>query len=180
MTAVLLTFHTLIVLGLIGVVLLQRSDGAALGMGGGGSGGFMSGRGAANALTRTTSILAALFFATSLILAVTAGSGADEAARIEARTGGRNPAATDSEPEPLSTRDLLDTVGGEQGDIGDSVIDGAAPLTEDALLESLGAAVEPAGEATAETLDAVETPAEDAAETPAEDEPAAEDETPQG
>lgn len=62
MTAVILTFHVLIVLALIGLVLIQRSEGGALGMGGGGGGGgFMSGRGAANALTRTTSILAALF-----------------------------------------------------------------------------------------------------------------------
>ncbi|MCB2098154.1 MAG: preprotein translocase subunit SecG, partial [Parvularculaceae bacterium] len=56
MHAVLLTVHALIVLALIGVVLLQRSDGGALGLGGGG-GGFMSSRGAANVLTRTTSIL---------------------------------------------------------------------------------------------------------------------------
>ncbi|GGY49485.1 preprotein translocase subunit SecG [Parvularcula lutaonensis] len=70
MAAVILTIQVLIVLALIGVVLLQRSDGAGgLGMGGGG-GGMMSARGAANALTRATSILAALFFANSLIFSL--------------------------------------------------------------------------------------------------------------
>jgi preprotein translocase subunit SecG len=51
-------------------VLLQRSEGGALGVGGGG--GFMTGRGQANVLTRATAILAALFFATSLGLTVLA------------------------------------------------------------------------------------------------------------
>jgi len=54
----------MIVLALVGVVLIQRSEGGGLGIGGGS--GFMSARGTANALTRTTAILAALFFATSL------------------------------------------------------------------------------------------------------------------
>lgn len=70
MTAVILTIQALIVLALIGVVLLQRSDGAGgLGMGGGG-GGMMSARGTANALTRTTTVLAGLFFANSLIFSL--------------------------------------------------------------------------------------------------------------
>ncbi len=72
MQTVLIVVHLIIVLALIGVVLLQRSEGG-LGLGGGGSGGvagFMTGRGQANALTRATAILAALFFATSLTLAV--------------------------------------------------------------------------------------------------------------
>jgi len=74
LTPIVLTFHVLIVLALIGVVLLQRSEGGALGIGGGG-GGFMSGRGAANALTRLTAVLATLFFATSLGLAIFADQG---------------------------------------------------------------------------------------------------------
>lgn len=59
----------MIVLALVGVVLLQRSEGGALGIGGGG---FMTGRGQANVLTRATAILAALFFATSLALTILA------------------------------------------------------------------------------------------------------------
>jgi preprotein translocase subunit SecG len=65
MTTVLLIIHLMIALALVGVVLLQRSEGGALGIGGGG-GGFMTGRGAANFLTRVTAGLAAAFFVTSL------------------------------------------------------------------------------------------------------------------
>lgn len=71
MTTVLLVIHIMIALALIGVVLLQRSEGGALGIGGGG-GGFMTGRGAANLLTRVTAGLAAAFFATSLLLSLVA------------------------------------------------------------------------------------------------------------
>jgi preprotein translocase subunit SecG len=72
MAPVLLVLHIMIALALIGVVLLQRSEGGALGIGGGGSGGFMTGRGAANFLTRVTAGLAAAFFATSLLLSMVA------------------------------------------------------------------------------------------------------------
>jgi preprotein translocase subunit SecG len=73
MINVLLVIHLLIALGLVGVILLQRSEGGALGIGGGG-GGLMSGRAAGNLLTRTTAILAAGFFLTSLGLALAANS----------------------------------------------------------------------------------------------------------
>jgi preprotein translocase subunit SecG len=69
MATVLLIIHVLIALALIGVVLLQRSEGGALGIGGGG-GGFMTGRGAANFLTRATTGLAIAFFGTSLLLSL--------------------------------------------------------------------------------------------------------------
>jgi preprotein translocase subunit SecG len=71
MITVLLLIHILVAVGLVGVVLLQRSEGGALGIGGGG--GFMTGRSAGNALTKTTAVLAACFFATSLILSILAG-----------------------------------------------------------------------------------------------------------
>jgi len=70
MQSVLIVVHLMIVVALVVVVLLQRSEGGALGVGGGG--GFMTGRGQANALTRATAILAALFFATSLSLTILA------------------------------------------------------------------------------------------------------------
>lgn len=73
MQTVLIVIHLMIVLSLVVVVLLQRSEGGGLGIGGGS--GFMSARGAANALTRTTSILAAAFFATSLLLSILARYG---------------------------------------------------------------------------------------------------------
>ncbi|MCO5093329.1 preprotein translocase subunit SecG [Bosea sp. (in: a-proteobacteria)] len=78
MQHVLIVIHLIIVVALVGVVLLQRSEGGGLGMGsggGGGVGGFMTGRGQANALTRATAILAGLFFLTSIILAVMANTG---------------------------------------------------------------------------------------------------------
>jgi preprotein translocase subunit SecG len=71
MQTVLIVIHLLIVIALVGVVLLQRSEGGALGIGGGG--GFMTGRGQANALSRATAILGALFFATSLVMSIIAG-----------------------------------------------------------------------------------------------------------
>ncbi|WP_420348288.1 preprotein translocase subunit SecG [Pelagibius sp.] len=80
MESVLLVIHILIALALIGVVLLQRSEGGGLGIGGGGSGGggggmggFLTGRGTANLLTRTTAILAACFMASSIVLTILAG-----------------------------------------------------------------------------------------------------------
>ena len=75
MQQVLIVVHLIVVLGLVGVILLQRSEGGALGglSGGGGVSGFLTGRGQANALTRTTAILGATFFVTSLILAILAG-----------------------------------------------------------------------------------------------------------
>ncbi len=69
METVILVIHLMVVLALIVVVLLQRSEGGGLGMGGSGAG-FMSSRGTANALTRTTAILAGIFFLTSILLAV--------------------------------------------------------------------------------------------------------------
>lgn len=74
MITVLLVIHILIAVSLIGIVLLQRSEGGALGIGGG-QGGLVSGRSAANLLTRTTTILATAFFVSSVTLAVFAGGG---------------------------------------------------------------------------------------------------------
>ena len=71
MTTVLLLIHIMVALALVGVVLLQRSEGGALGIGGGG--GFMTGRSAGNALTKSTAVLAGCFFATSLLLSILAG-----------------------------------------------------------------------------------------------------------
>ena len=71
MDTVLLVIHILVALALVVTVLLQRSEGGALGIGGGG-GGMMSARGAGNALTRATAILAGVFFLTSIGLTILA------------------------------------------------------------------------------------------------------------
>lgn len=71
MSNVVLVIHLILALALIGVVLLQRSEGGGLGIGGGGGGGmggFLSGGATKNLLTRTTAILAACFMTTSLLL----------------------------------------------------------------------------------------------------------------
>jgi preprotein translocase subunit SecG len=69
MILILLVVHIMVALALIGVVLLQKSEGGALGIGGGMSG-FMTGRSTANLLTRATAILAAAFMTTSVLLVV--------------------------------------------------------------------------------------------------------------
>lgn len=97
MIAVITVVHLLIVLALIGVVLMQRSEGGALGIGGGGGGGggnMFSSRGAGNALTRATAILAVCFFLTSLSLAYMSrggsggGSVLDQVAPSQSEGGG--------------------------------------------------------------------------------------------
>ncbi len=156
MSAIILTAHTLIVLGLIVVVLLQRSDGGALGLGGGGGGGggFMTGRGAANALTRTTSVLAALFFATSLSLAILAGAGPDDESIIEELTGQSAP--TSSDPNTLTTDDLLGTLGGGDEPADATAGEEAAPDLND-VLDSLGTEAGEASSAPADDPSASET-----------------------
>ena len=69
MTQVILAIHLMVVIALIIVILYQKSEGGALGMGGG-QGGVFTGRGQANALTRATGILATAFFLTSIALTV--------------------------------------------------------------------------------------------------------------
>ncbi|MCZ4089500.1 preprotein translocase subunit SecG [Sinorhizobium psoraleae] len=68
MQTVLLVIYLMVVVALIGVVLIQRSEGGGLGIGGGS--GFMSARGTANALTRTTAVLAFLFFGLALAMGI--------------------------------------------------------------------------------------------------------------
>ena len=82
MSNVLLVIHLMLAISMIGVVLLQRSEGGGLGIGGGGGGGgggmggFLTGRGTANLLTRATAVLAGCFMLTSIALTILAsGSG---------------------------------------------------------------------------------------------------------
>jgi len=115
MQTVVIVIHLMIVLTMIGFVLLQKSEGGGLGMGGGG-GGFLSSRGTANVLTRTTAILALGFFVTSLVLSVLAGF--DRKPRSIISNTGPTPAsapATPGAPPPLDQGGgggLLDRLGG--------------------------------------------------------------------
>jgi len=90
MHTVVIVIHLMLVLAMIGVVLLQKSEGGGLGIGS--SGGFMTSRGTANVLTRATAILAAGFFITSLFLSIIAGHERKPTSII----GG--PASSQSEP----------------------------------------------------------------------------------
>jgi preprotein translocase subunit SecG len=105
MLTVLLIIHLMIAAALVGVVLMQRSEGGALGIGGGG--GFMTGRGAANFMTRVTAGLAAAFFATSLLLTLLATRPAPERSILDTPAGGN--AAPQSAPQTGSPE------GGAQG-----------------------------------------------------------------
>lgn len=112
MATVILFIHLLIAAAMVGVVLMQKSEGGALGIGGsgggGGAGGFLTGRGQANLLTRVTAGLAMAFFATSIALTVLGQrSGGDEsifdkttapAATEKAPAGKDAPASSGDEP----------------------------------------------------------------------------------
>jgi len=100
MSTVLLLIHVMVAVALVGVILLQRSEGGALGIGGGG--GFMTGRSAGNALTKTTAILAACFFATSLGLSILASQhgGAPSILNPGGTPGGLAPLQGPTTPAP--------------------------------------------------------------------------------
>ena len=70
MVQVLLIVHLILAIALVGIILVQRSEGGALGIGGGNMGGLMTTRGSANLLTRATAVIAACFICTSLLLAI--------------------------------------------------------------------------------------------------------------
>ena len=109
MQQVIIVIHLMLVLALIGVVLLQRSEGGGLGVGS--PGGFMSSRGTANLLTRTTAFLAIGFFATSLLLSWIASLNRTEGP--SPLTGGASaPISQPGAPQPVtpSGSGLLDTL----------------------------------------------------------------------
>src|SRR5215211_87068 len=87
MQTVIIVIHLMVVVTMIGMVLLQRSEGGGLGIGGGG--GFLTSRGTSNVLTKTTAGLAAVFFATSLVLSLLAGI--DRKPRSILNTGAPSP-----------------------------------------------------------------------------------------
>jgi preprotein translocase subunit SecG len=105
MQTVLIVVHLMVVIGLIVTVLLQRSEGGALGIGGGGgTGGLFTGRGQANALTRATAVLAAIFFITSIALTVMASYGRAPRSIFE----GINPPTAPAGQPPASGGGVLD------------------------------------------------------------------------
>lgn len=164
MEAVLITVYLIIVVALIGVILLQRSEGGGLGMGGN-STGLLTVRGSANLLTRTTAILAALFFATAIGLTVlsgvsgtrgileraadSVGEGADAPTTVLDALNALQP--SDSElPVPQTNGAATTETPAPAADPGLAVPSTPAPPTDGAATESQPAAEQPA---------ATETPA---------------------
>jgi preprotein translocase subunit SecG len=96
MQTVIIVIHLMIVAGLIGVVLLQKSEGGGLGIGS--TGGFLTSRGTANVLTRATAFLAAAFFATSLVLSVLAGFHRNPSSILQPAGGPTAPGAPATPP----------------------------------------------------------------------------------
>ncbi len=108
MIKVLLVLHVFVTLALIGVVLIQRSEGGGLGLGAGqGMGSFMSGRGTANLLTRTTAVLGTVFFALSLTLALLyrGGTGENAATILAAPPPANIPGTANPQPLPATPSD---------------------------------------------------------------------------
>ena len=130
MITILLIIHTLIAAVLVGLILLQKSEGGALGMGGG-PGSFMSGRGAANVLTRSTTILGAAFFLTSISLSVLAAMGNERSTVIFQDAQNSDALQAPIAPRPLDINEAID-------------------------LPPLSAPVEPAGDPEGESQDDVE------------------------
>ena len=164
MANVLLVAYLLIVLALIVVILLQRSEGGALGIGGGGGGGgFMTARGSANLLTRTTAILAVLFFATAIGLTVLSELDRGTSSILDR-------AADGSGGSSGTVLDALDALQGDsQGDLpvpatSDEAPGGEAPSAGDDL--NLSVPETPASDDTTGTAPAA--PEAPAIETPAE------------
>jgi preprotein translocase subunit SecG len=158
METILIVIHLMIVLALVGVVLLQRSEGGGLGIGGGS--GFMTARGAANALTRTTAILAAAFFVTSLGLSLLARYG-DRPTDILDRTS----------TEQGTGQGVLDQLGGGASDVPTpapaSGTSAPAPSSTDAAPVTDAPAAPPADQATQPANDGAATTAPAPAPAPA-------------
>jgi preprotein translocase subunit SecG len=107
MQEVILIVHILLAIVMVVLILLQRSEGGALGIGGGGGvGGLMSSRGAANLLTRTTGILAGLFFLTSIVLTVLSKGSTESKSVLDTATP---PAQTQQAPAATGEKPTLDT-----------------------------------------------------------------------
>ena len=105
MENVVLIVHLILALGLIAVVLLQRSEGGGVGMGGGG-GGAVSGRSAATAMGKLTWILAAAFIVTSITLTIIAAEKSAGSSVID-RLGGTPPALNQGDAPALPDTDSL-------------------------------------------------------------------------
>lgn len=124
---VILVIHLLLALGIIGLVLMQRSEGGGLGIGGGGggAGNFASPRGTANFLTKATGICAGLFFCTSLLLGILAGQHHQERSVLDAlETDTSIENTLDTNADVSSTEETSDEISPDSDNLP------AAPIAE--------------------------------------------------
>lgn len=159
MANVLIVAYLLIVLALIAVILLQRSEGGALGIGGGGGGGFMTARGSANLLTRTTAILATLFFATAIGLTILS--------ELDRGTSGILDRAIQT-PDGTAPTTVLDALNAMQGNTpGDLPVPAPATGTTPATDATTAPAADAAPATPSADLPVPESPQETPTEQPA-------------
>ena len=102
MFAFLLIVQTLIATALIGVILMQRSEGGGLGVGGSSSG-FMTARGAADFLTRSTAVLGGLFIVLSIVMAAIAGA-TRQPTKIDTSLAGKTETTQQAQPAPVPSQ----------------------------------------------------------------------------
>jgi len=159
MQNVILVIHILACLAMIGLVLVQKSEGGGLGIGGGGANSLMSGRGAAGAIVRTTIIIGGIFFVTSLALTSIANRNNDSRSGIERVLEETTPGVLPEEPVDLFDPSVTP--------LSNETAPSATPPATDVI--------DPAGIAVTPPADAATTPAPEpgtAAETaPAETNP---------
>ena len=128
MATVLLVIHLMVAATLVGVVLLQKSEGGALGMGGSGAGGFLTGRGTANLLRRVTAGLAAAFFTTSILLSILAKQSAPVGSVFD--KAGTSPPASSGPATPGAAPGTAETPKAPEGRGG--ILDKLQPPAEPA------------------------------------------------
>jgi preprotein translocase subunit SecG len=126
MQSVLIVIHILIVIALVAVVLLQRSEGGALGTGGGTSN-FMTGRGQANALSRATAVLATMFFATSLLMSILSSWSRAPHSILEKTAA--PPPAGQTAPTPITPGNILDQLKQMEGQSNQPAAPAPAPAS---------------------------------------------------
>lgn len=163
MQNVLLTIHLLATIAMVGVILLQRSEGGVQGLSGGGTGGIISGRGAANVLIRTTMICALVFFITSLVMT-----------RLSSDEGSK-PSAYEQELKKVnSSSNILGTPASPSPAPSATTSSAPAPATPDplAVLTSTPSGLPTAGLPTAAPSASASAPAAPATKSPAAPSPA--------
>lgn len=133
MQSVLLTVHLIACIALVIAIMLQRSEGGALGMGGGGTGGLISGRGAAGVLVRVTMGLAAIFFVTSISMTFLNNQSNSAPSTLERQASETNPfdtlSTTPAAPAPAAPTTAPDPLSGAAPATAPSATPSTTPAT---------------------------------------------------